>query len=449
MSVTLREMPLSFGQRRLWLAEQVAPGTLAYSIPLLLQWRGALQVDVLRSCLDAVVDRHEVLRTTFAARRGVPVQMVGERCAADVVVVDCRDGGAAAVDRAVRTELECPFDLVDGPLFRARLLLAAVDAGVLLLNMHHLVTDGWSVALLQDELVAMYPVLAAGGASPLGELPLQYADFAVWQRESLTQERRQVLEGFWRERLAGAPAYLNLPYDQDPSGVQSQEGSTLTLSLAPGLVTGLRALAREENSTLFMALLAAYKIALSRWTGQMDIALATPVSDRSHARLEGLIGFFVNNLVIRTDLHGEPSFRDVVQRVREAVLDAQDHQDLPFDLLVAAVRPPRRARQTPFLQTSMVHQPESIAEYRLGDIAVQPVHAPLPGSPLELTFAFYEDAGIRLQIDYRVDLFVPETVRSLCQEYVAILSAGVAHDEGTGRSTDERIPDGHRAAPDE
>ena len=160
-------MPLSFGQRRLWLAEQVAPGSLTYSTPLLLRWRGVLRPDVLRSCLDAVVERHEVLRTTFVAELGVPVQVVGEFRGADVVVVDCRGDGLAAVDRAVGEELERPFDLVRGPLFRARLVVAADDAGVLVLNMHHMVTDGWSLGVLKDELVALYPVLPECGVSPL------------------------------------------------------------------------------------------------------------------------------------------------------------------------------------------------------------------------------------------------------------------------------------------
>jgi hypothetical protein len=438
-------MPLSFGQRRLWLAEQAAPGSLAYTTPLLLRWRGVVRVDVMRSCLDAVVERHEVLRTTFVTVRGVPTQVVGDFRGADVKVVDCRSGGAVGVDQAVREELERPFDLVRGPLFRARVILEADDAGVLVLNMHHIVTDGWSAGVLQDELVALYPVLAAGGVSPLGELPLQYADFAVWQQELLTQERRSVLEGYWRERLSGAPAYMSLPYDRDPSGVESREGSTFGFSLDSAVVSGVRALAREENSTLFMVLLAAYKVLLSRLTGETDVVVTTSVAGRSHASLDDLIGFFVNNLVLRTDLSGELSFREVVQRVRQTVLDAQDHQDLPFDMLVAAVRPPRRPHQTPFLQTSLAHQPESIAQYHIGDVAVQPIQAPLTAAPLDLTFSFFEDVGIEIQINYRVDLFTSETIRHLSEQFSATLSAGVVQDEGIEPGAVERISVGHGA----
>jgi condensation domain-containing protein len=432
MSSPPRKMPLSFGQRRLWLAEQVAPGSLAYTTPLVLRWRGAARVDVLRSCLDAVVERHEVLRTTFVLEQGVPTQVVGEFRGADVDVVDCRGAGAAGVDQAIRTELERPFDLVQGPLFRARVVLAADDAGVLVVNMHHIVTDGWSGGILQDELVALYPVLAAGDVSPLGELPMQYADFAVRQRELLTPQRRSVLEEYWRERLSGAPAYASLPYDRDPSEVDSRDGSTFSFSLDPAVVTGVRAWARAEKSTVFMVLLAAYKVLLSRLTGETDIVVATSVAGRSDAILDDLIGFFVNNLVLRTDLSGEPSFPEAMRRVRQTVLDAQDHQDLPFDMLVAAVRPPRRPHRTPFLQTAFVHQPESIAQYCIGDLAVQPIPAPVTPAPLDLTFSFFEDVGIDIQINYRVGLFTPETIKDLSEQFSATLRAVVVHDGSRG-----------------
>ena len=439
-SSALRKMPLSFGQRRLWLTEQVAPGSLAYTTPVLLRWRGAMRVHVLRACLDAVVERHEVLRTTFVTERGVPTQVVGEFCGADVEVVDCRDGGAAAVDQAVRGELERPFDLVRGPLFRARVVLAADDAGVLVMNMHHIVTDGWSGGVLQDELVALYPAFATGCESPLDALPLQYADYAVRQQEMLTQERRRVLEAYWRKQLSGAPAYMSLPYDRDPAGVESREGSTFSFSLEPAVVDGVRALARTERSTLYMVLMAAYKLLLSRLTGQSDVVVTTSVAGRSHPDLDALIGFFVNNLVLRTDLSGEPSFRQAVQRVRQTVLDAQDHEDLPFDMLVAAIRPPRRPHQTPFLQTALVHQPESIAPYHMGDVAVQRIPAPVAAAPLDLTLSFFEDVGIDIQINYRVELFTPETIRHLSEQFCATLSAEVTGDDRGrhGGGDDER-----------
>ncbi|MDG4810901.1 condensation domain-containing protein [Micromonospora sp. WMMD1120] len=429
MSPAQRRMPLSFGQRRLWLAEQVAP-SLAYSTPLLLRWRGAMRADVLRACLDAVVERHEVLRTTFVTDRGVPTQVVNEPSGVDLTVVDCSGAGAGAVDQAVRAELERPFDLVRGPLFRARLILEADDSGLLLLNAHHIVTDGWSGMVLQDELVALYPALAAGDPPPLGALPMQYADFAVRQRESLTQERRSELEGYWRERLSGAPAYLTLPYDRDPSGVASRDGSTFGFSLDRTVLDGVRAVAREQNATVFMVLLAAYKVLLSRETGATDIVVTTSVADRSEPGVDGLIGFFVNNLVLRTELSGGPGFRAVVRRVRRTVLDAQDHQDLPFDMLLSAVRPPRRPHQTAFLQTAFVHQPESIFEYRIGDLAVRPVAPPQTAAPLDLTFSVFEDDGLEIQINYRVELFTPATIRRLSEQFTATIDAGVTRDEG-------------------
>ncbi|MEK8107172.1 condensation domain-containing protein [Micromonospora sp. M12] len=294
---------------------------------------------MLRSCLDAVVERHEVLRTTFVTERVSP-----RRWSARFVVPTCRSWTVVVPARPASIRLFVPSWSGHSTWRVARcsgpVILEADDAGVLVLNMHHIVTDGWSIGVLQDELVALYPALAAGGASPLGELPLQYADFAVWQRESLTPGRRSVLEGYWRKRLEGAPAYVSLPYDRAPAEVESREGDTFGFSLDPTAVEAVRAVARAENSTVFVVLLAAYKVMLSRLTGQTDVVVATSVAGRDHPKLDELIGFFVNNLVLRTDLGGGPSFRDTVRRVRQTVLDAQDHQDLPFDMLVAAVRPP-------------------------------------------------------------------------------------------------------------
>ncbi|WEO95428.1 amino acid adenylation domain-containing protein [Streptomyces sp. FXJ1.172] len=440
MNAEFRKAALSYGQRRLWLADQVEPGSLAYSTPFVLRLRGRVRPEVVGACLSEIVRRHEVLRTTFAVEGGVPVQVVGVPFEVDVPVVDCRGGGVGAVDAAVRGELSVPFDLARGPLLRARLIVAGVDEWVLVLNMHHIVVDGWSVGVLQDELLALYPVLCRGddvSLSGLAELPLQYADFAGWQLGELTAERRGVLESFWCERLAGAPAYMRLPYDRLPSVAGGWEGDVFGFGLDAGVVAGVRAFARAEGCTPFMVLLAAYKVLLWRLTGETDVVVATPVAGRGHASLEGLIGFFVNNVVLRTDLGGGVGFREVVRRVRETVLDAQDHQDLPFDLLVAATRPPRLPGRTPYLQTSLVHQPEPVTEYRLGDLVATPTQAPLTGAPLDLTLSVFEGSGIDIQVNYRSDLFDADTIKSISEQFVEVLRRGIEDDTavqaGAGR----------------
>ncbi|MFF2014306.1 condensation domain-containing protein, partial [Streptomyces sp. NPDC058195] len=227
----------------------------------------------------------------------------------------------------------------------------------------------WSVGVLQDELLALYPALCAGEAVPLAELPVQYADFALWQAGELAGGRQKELESFWRERLAGAPAYMRLPYDREPAAGAGWEGDTHSFALDAELNDGLRAVARDEGCTPFMVLLAAYKVLLHRLTGETDIVVATPVAGRNHPSFDQLIGFFVNNLVLRTDLGGEPGFREVLRRVRETVLDAQDHQDLPFDMLVAATRPPRKLGRTPYTEVWFAFNRSQRFERALEDIS--------------------------------------------------------------------------------
>ncbi|WP_318654371.1 amino acid adenylation domain-containing protein [Streptomyces sp. WA6-1-16] len=441
MNSGIRREALSYGQRRLWLAEQAAPGSLAYTTPLILRLRGPVRPDVVQASLSAIVARHEVLRTVFEAERGVPVQVIGPAYEVALPVVDCRDGSPDDVDAAIREELTTPFHLARGPLFRARLIVTSVQESVLVLNMHHIVTDGWSAIVLQDELAAIYPALCAGEPSPLPELPLQYADYAVQQEVLLTTDRRQALETYWRDKLDGAPAYMQLPYDRQPLADPRWEGDTHSFTLDPQLTTDLRTLARDEGLTPFMVLLAAYNILLHQLTGQTDIVIATPVAGRNHPHLDHLIGFFVNNLVLRTDLGANPTFRDVAHRTRETVLDAQDHQDLPFDLLIAATRPPRRPNQTPYLQTSLVYQPESVSEYAIGDLMATPTQAPLPGSSLDLTFQVFEGSSMQIQVNYRSDLFDANTIASLSERFVDVLR------RGTSRG-DAPITAGHNSLPE-
>ncbi|HLL46295.1 MAG TPA: condensation domain-containing protein, partial [Longimicrobiaceae bacterium] len=328
-------LPLSFAQERLWVIDRMDPGGAAYNMPFTLRLRGELDEGALRAALDALVERHESLRTTFPASGGPPVQAVHPAEGApfrleplDGVPDDEREARALA---AAAEEAWRPFDLAAGPLFRAALFRVAADDHVLVLAQHHVVTDGWSMGVLFRELSALYAALVRGEPSPLAPLPVQYADYAVWQRGWLAGETLERQVAFWRERLAGAPPLIELPTDRPRGVVQTTRGGAHHFRLPAATLESLRALARAEGATLFMTALAGWALLLSRYARQDDVVVGTPIAGRTHEVLEGLVGMFVNTLALRTDVGGDPSFRELLGRVREGTLGAYAHQDLPFE----------------------------------------------------------------------------------------------------------------------
>ena len=306
-------LPLSFAQQRLWFIEQLEPGSTAYHMPSVLRLRGPLDARVLERALGEVVRRHEALRTTFGESEGVPFQVVHPAGAARLEVTDLSRLAPAEREaearRLAREEAQRPFDLRAGPLFRTRLLRLGEEEHVLVLAMHHVVSDGWSMGVLFGELSALYEAFARGEASPLPELPVQYADFAVWQRAWLSGEVLERQIAWWRERLEGAPPLLELPTDRARPATQDPRAGRVFRALPPETAEGVRALARREGATLYMVLLAALDLLLARWSGQEDVVVGTPIANRTRRETEGLIGFFVNTLALRTDLSGNPSFR--------------------------------------------------------------------------------------------------------------------------------------------
>ncbi|HEU4562015.1 MAG TPA: condensation domain-containing protein, partial [Longimicrobium sp.] len=362
-------LPLSFAQERLWFLDRLEPGSAVYNMPVAWRLGGVLDGAALEHALGEIVRRHEVLRTTFMEVDGSPVQAVAPFGGFTLRVDDLSGLGEAdreaALGRRASEEARHPFDLSVGPLFRAALLRLGAEDHVLLLSMHHIVSDGWSMGVLFRELSALYAADREGGASPLAELPLQYADYAVWQREQLAGEVLERQLAYWRARLAAAPELLELPTDRPRPPVQTYRGATVPVNFSPELLERLRALGRSEGATLYMTLLGAFQVLLSKYAGSEDVVVGSPIAGRTRKEVEELIGFFVNTLVLRTDLSGDPSFREVLRRARGVTLGAYEHQEVPFERLVAELQPERSLSHSPLFQVMFALQN---AEGRGGDL---------------------------------------------------------------------------------
>jgi amino acid adenylation domain-containing protein len=421
-------LPLSFAQQRLWFLDSMQPGTSTYNIPAVLDLSGALDVPALERALGEVVRRHEALRTVFALADGAPVQVVAPPAAFALRVTDLgalsADERAAETERRTAAEARRPFDLAAGPLFRAELLRLGADEHRLLLTLHHIVSDGWSHAVLFRELRALYEAFVRGEPSPLAEPGVQYGDFAAWQRAHLSGERMDASMDWWRERLAGVPASLRLPTDHPRPPVPSQRGAGHAFQVPVETAAALRALARREGATLYMVLLAAFQVLLGRYTRQDDVVVGTPIAGRVRPELEGLIGFFINTLALRTDLSGDPSFRDLLARVRETTLDAYAHQDVPFEKLVEELAPERSLSRTPLFQVMFALQNAPAAEARLGDVRVRLVWSD-PGQAHFDLIVGLEESGDELRggIRYAADLFDAATVERMAGHFRVLLAA--------------------------
>ena len=423
---------LSFGQERLWLLDRLDPGKAVYNIPRAFRIRGRLDVEALGRALDTIQERHEVLRSAFPAVDGNPVQVVGPARSPSLRVVDL--GAFAQTDRdaeALRIaeeEAGRPFDLAVGPVMRAMLLRLAEEEHVLLVNIHHIVFDGWSTAIFDDELSTLYAAYVEGRPSPLAPLSIQYADFAVWQREWL---RGGVLEeqlSYWKGQLGGAPAVLELPTSRARSPVQSFRGATETVSISRSVADGIRGLGQREGATLFMTLLAAFQILLMRYSGQEDVVVGSPVAGRPRSDIEGLIGFFVNTLVLRTDLSGDPTFRELLGRVREVAIEAYAHEDLPFERLVEELNPERTLSHSPLFQVMMVLQNAADAGPRFAGVSVSALPIDVTTSKFDLV-AHFADTGkeIAASFRYNTDLFDASMMRRMVSHLEVLLGA-IAED---------------------
>ena len=424
--------PLSFAQERLWFLDRFEPGSAAYNMAWPLRLRGTTDVGALERALGEIVRRHEALRTVFLEVDGAPVQVVAPSGGFALRVDDlsrlAEAEREAEMRRRVTEESTRPFDLAEGPLFRAVLLRLNEEDHVLLLSMHHIVSDGWSMGVLSREFSVLYDAYREGRESPLPELPVQYADYAAWQREQLEGEALERHLSYWRKRLAGAPELLELPTDHPRPAVQSFRGASERIALPGELLKRLRELARSEDATLYMVVLAAFQVLLSKYSGSEDVVVGSPIAGRTRKEVEELVGFFVNTLVLRTDLSGDPSFREVLGRVREATLGAYEHQELPFDKLVAELRPERSLSHSPVFQVSFSLQDARDSSRGPAEASSEGIDAGLSNAKFDLFLALAATgSGLRGGLSYRTDLFEPGTIERMVGHLERVLEQ-VAED---------------------
>jgi len=423
---------LSFAQQRLWVLDQIEAGGAAYIIAGALELRGALDAPALERALGALVHRHESLRTLFVNLDGHPRQVVSEPGAWTLPVADLRGEVNARehLRTLVREEASRGFDLARGPLFRAQLYRLAPDTHVLLLAMHHIISDGWSLGILNRELCELYGRFCRGEAVALPVLSFQYRDFARWQRSWLEGEALEGLLSHWRSRLAGAPQVLELPADRPRPPVESQRGASYAFRLPLELAQALRGLARREGATLFMTLLSGFTLLLSRYSGQQDLLVGTPVANRSRAEIEDMVGFFVNTLVLRVDLSGDPSASQFLARMREVCLDAYAHQDLSFERLVEEMRPERDLSRNPLFQVMFALQNAPLRPLELPGLTLRPVDVERGTAKFDLTLQMRETAeGLNGSFEYATDLFEEPTIARMATHLRLLLEAMSATPE--------------------
>jgi amino acid adenylation domain-containing protein len=426
--------PLSFAQERLWFLDRLTPGSAAYNLTAVVRMRGRLDVRALAASLLEVVRRHEALRTRFPALGGRPVQWVGRPALplplCDLGALPGERRQAAAKDQAVAANLR-PFDLAAGPPLRALLVVMRPDEHLLALTLHHIVSDGWSVGVLVGEVAALYDALAASRRPDLQALPIQYVDFARWQRRALAGEALGRQLAYWRRQLAGAPPVLELPADRRRPAVARFAGARRRFDLPPAATGRLRRRAQEQGATLFMALLAGLVALLRRVTGQDDLVVGSVVANRNRAEIEGLIGFFVNALVLRTDASGEPSFGELLRRVREVALGAFAHQDLPFEKLVSELRPERGASHNPLFQVAFVLQNTPLPPFELAGLTLELLETPVQAAIFDLKLEVWEtaDGGVRGNLQYDRDLFDGATAARLTGQLERLMGDAAAHPE--------------------
>ncbi|HET7231442.1 MAG TPA: amino acid adenylation domain-containing protein, partial [Longimicrobium sp.] len=442
-------LPLSFAQERLWFIDRLEPESATYTIPAALRLTGALDERALERSLGEIVRRHESLRTTFGEVDGAPVQVIAPFAGFALPIDDLSglspEARETEVRRRARDDAGRPFNLAEGPLVRAALLRLGDEDHVLLLSMHHIVSDGWSSGILFRELSALYAACREGGDSPLPALPVQYADFAVWQREQLAGDVLDRQLAYWRERLAGAPELLELPADHPRPAMQSYRGATVPVELSPELLERIQRLGRSEGATLYMVLLGAFQVLLSKYSGSDDIVVGSPIAGRTRHEVEELIGLFVNTLVLRADLSGDPSFREALRRVREATLGAYAHQELPFEKLVAELQPERSLSHSPLFQVLFTLQNAGGGGGAFPGLGVSAAGAELASAKFDLSLTLAATAqGLRGGLNYNTDLFERGTIERMLGHLERVLEQ-VATDADVRLSQVELLGDAERA----
>ncbi len=438
-------LPLSFAQERLWFLDQWVhhPGDeqgsqrSAYNIYSNLHMEGRLHIRTLERSLNEIVQRHEVLRTTFVATDGYPAQVIAPSLQIPLPVVDLRGLPQAEQERTMALlatqEVEQPFDLSRGPLLRTTLVRLREVEHIFLLTIHHIVADGWSISVFNQELAALYEAFTRGQLSPLPSLPIQYADFALWQRQRLQGAVLQEQLQYWRQQLQGAPTLLPLPTDRPRPAIQTFAGAAHSIILTANLTNSLKALSQAGGVTLFTTLLAAFQTLLSRWTQQDDISVGTYIAGRTDFETERLIGFFINDLVLRTDLSGDPSFRTLLQRAGQVTHGAFAHQDVPFEHLIQELQPERNPSHTPFFQVMLIYQNMPRHDLTFSGLTMHIMGLDVTRANFDLSLWVVEEAAkLYLSFEYNTDLFEATTIQHMANHLQNLLAAIV-------RNPDQRL----------
>jgi acyl carrier protein len=420
------KLPLSFAQQRLWFLDQLEPGSAFDNLPSAIKLTGVLDVDALERSLNEIVRRHEVLRTTISQLDGEPQQIIRPAEPFHLPLIDLSElpdeERMAELMRLIRAEAELPFDLMRGPLLRLSLLRLGAEEHTALVTMHHIVSDAWSTGILIREVAALYTAYCAGQPSPLEELPLQYADFAHWQREWLRGDALERQLSYWRRQLAGAPHGLDLPGTKPRPAVPTFRAARQTVKLSREVSEELKALNRRTGVTMFMSLLAAFDVLLYRYGGQADLLVGTPIANRNRLETEALIGFFVNTLVLRLDLGGDPTFIEVLQRVREVSLEAYAHQDLPFEKLVEELQPDRRQNHSPLFQVMFVLQNIETGTLELPGLSLSQYEEEDRTAKFDLLLTMWETTdGVEGFLKYNTDIFADSTIRKMVEHFRTLI----------------------------
>ncbi len=420
------DAPLSFAQQRLWFLDQFYPRSCAYNVPRVFRLTGPLDVKALQKSLSAIVERHEILRTNFKVVREEPFQIVGDAREVSVQVVDLTDHpGAdreAKAREIVENEVRRPFDLSLDLMLRATLVVLKNDEHILILMSHHIASDGWSKGLMFNELTSLYNAALTGTPAALTELPLQYSDFAAWQRARVKGEVLQSQLAYWKRQLAGVPASLDLPTDYPRPAVQGFAGTTHSYFFPEELVAALKTLSKREGVTLFMTILAAFQVLLSRYSGQDDVVVGTPIAGRTRPEIEPLIGDFLNMLALRTDLSGDPTFRELLQRVKEVVFQAYENQDLPFERIVEELERGRDMSRAPIFQTVFILEAAPPPAPHLEGLCIEILDFDTPTAKNDLILILADDkSGFKVKLEYSTDLFSKETIDRLLGHFQTLL----------------------------
>ena len=425
--------PLSSSQQRLWFLHQLERNNAFYNIPGAVQIDGELDVNLLKQCFETIISRHEILRTHFELQGKEPQQVINSPPELTIPITDLQSQPQKEVEKEIQAEASQPFDLSQAPLMRVRLLRVHPQRHILLFILHHIVSDAWSRGVMLQEFTTLYNSFRQNETPQLPELPIQYADFAVWQREQEANYDQQL--NYWQQQLSPLPPVLDLPFDYSRPEVQTFRGGQIKFSLSSELTQQLQTLSQQENATLFMTLLAGWQTLLSRYTGQTDITIGSPITKRDRAEIENLIGFFSNTLVLRTDLTGNPSFREILQRVRETALSAYSHQDIPFEKVVEALQRDRDLARTPLFQVMFAFHNLPVLP-QLPDLDLTLLDADSGTAKFDLSLLMrWDDVGVNSHspllgmFEYNSDLFTPETVTRMATHFQRLLQALVTHPD--------------------